>query len=141
MDERIQMHADMLFHRMLDQKAAIEKAKAEGRPAPTFAPLIEPAAGPDDSETAPAPLSPADHKSWMEKLQKLPAEERQAEEEAMKAELRAKAEFRLQGEDAVGGAQEPDGSGAHRRRAPGRLLLPWGRKPSGAEPRPEDQQR
>lgn len=39
-DEKIQMHADTLYHRMLDQEAAIEVAKAEGRPIPTFAPLM-----------------------------------------------------------------------------------------------------
>lgn len=40
-DERIQMHADRLYHRMLDQEAAIAKAKEEGRPVPAFGPLID----------------------------------------------------------------------------------------------------
>lgn len=39
-DEDIQMHADTLYHRMLDQEKAIEAAKAAGEPVPTFAPLI-----------------------------------------------------------------------------------------------------
>ena len=38
-EEDIQMRADELYHRMLDQEAAIEKAKEEGRPAPAFAPI------------------------------------------------------------------------------------------------------
>lgn len=40
-DERIQMHADRLYHRMLDQEAAIAKAKEEGQPIPQFGPLID----------------------------------------------------------------------------------------------------
>ncbi|KAG9230057.1 hypothetical protein BJ875DRAFT_168953 [Amylocarpus encephaloides] len=40
-DEQIQMHADTLYHRMLDQEKAVEEAKAEGRPVPTFPPLFE----------------------------------------------------------------------------------------------------
>lgn len=39
-DEKIQMHADRLYHRMLDQEAEIAKAKEEGRPVPDFGPLI-----------------------------------------------------------------------------------------------------
>ncbi|KAL3418539.1 autophagy protein [Phlyctema vagabunda] len=39
-DEKIQMHADTLYHRMLDQEKDIEKAKAEGRPIPSFPPLL-----------------------------------------------------------------------------------------------------
>ncbi|KAI9743637.1 MAG: hypothetical protein M1818_002953 [Claussenomyces sp. TS43310] len=39
-DEKIQMHADTLYHRMLDQEAAIEAAKAEGRSLPSFPPLL-----------------------------------------------------------------------------------------------------
>ncbi len=39
-DERIQMHADRLYHRMLDQEAAVTKAKEEGLPEPKFQSLI-----------------------------------------------------------------------------------------------------
>ena len=41
LDEDIQMHADMLYHRMLEQEAAAEEAKEQGLPAPVFAPLID----------------------------------------------------------------------------------------------------
>ena len=34
--ERIQMHADKLYHQMMDQEALIEKAKAEGKEPPKF---------------------------------------------------------------------------------------------------------
>lgn len=33
-DERIQMHADKLYHRMMDYEAAVEEAKAAGKPVP-----------------------------------------------------------------------------------------------------------
>ncbi|KAI0473953.1 hypothetical protein GGR56DRAFT_649766 [Xylariaceae sp. FL0804] len=39
-EEEIQMHADTLYHRMMAQEAEIAQAKEEGRPVPTFAPLI-----------------------------------------------------------------------------------------------------
>lgn len=42
------MHADTLYHRMLDQEAAIAEAKAQDLPPPTFEPLIS------SSDTAPA---------------------------------------------------------------------------------------
>ncbi|KAI4178134.1 MAG: hypothetical protein LQ346_007542 [Caloplaca aetnensis] len=47
-EEKIQMHADTLYHRMLDQEAAIAEAKAQDLPPPTFEPLIS------SSDTAPA---------------------------------------------------------------------------------------
>lgn len=34
------MHADTLYHRMLDHEAAVEQAKAEGRPVPVFEPVM-----------------------------------------------------------------------------------------------------
>ncbi|KAI9825899.1 MAG: hypothetical protein M1832_000840 [Thelocarpon impressellum] len=40
-DERIQMHADTLYHRMLAQERAVEAAEAAGQPAPSFPPLID----------------------------------------------------------------------------------------------------
>ncbi|CAK7220799.1 hypothetical protein SBRCBS47491_004311 [Sporothrix bragantina] len=110
MDERIQLHADTLYHRMLQQEAEIEKAKAEGRPAPAldFATNIAlPKAGvAAASPTAPAvPAAPAVpiendlsipedlRKQFAEKLAKLPAAERSAEEAALRAELVAHAEM------------------------------------------------
>ena len=40
-DERIQMHADKLFHEMLAREKAIAEAKEAGSEAPTFAPLMQ----------------------------------------------------------------------------------------------------
>ncbi|KAL8773227.1 MAG: hypothetical protein Q9209_001904 [Squamulea sp. 1 TL-2023] len=39
-DERIQMHADKLYHRMLDQERAVEEAKKSNLPIPEFPPLV-----------------------------------------------------------------------------------------------------
>ena len=39
-DERIQMHADTLYHRMLAQEKVVEEAKAAGLPAPEFPPIL-----------------------------------------------------------------------------------------------------
>lgn len=36
------MHADTLYHRMLDQEAAIAEAKAQNLPPPSFEPLLSP---------------------------------------------------------------------------------------------------
>ena len=41
-DEAIQMHADTLYHRMLDQEKAIKAAKEAGEPIPTFPPILGP---------------------------------------------------------------------------------------------------
>ena len=43
-DEAIQMHADKLYHHMLDQERLINAAKDQGLPEPTFAPVLQPQA-------------------------------------------------------------------------------------------------
>lgn len=107
------MHADALYHRMLDQEAEIEKCKAEGRSVPAFPSLFEnstykipvypPKAQPTAATAAagagtgepgkqdPYEPSQAIVESWQEKLANLPEPERMAEEEALRAEHRAKA--------------------------------------------------
>lgn len=47
------MHADTLYHRMLDQEKAIEEAKAAGLPTPSFAPIL-----PSRSSTSQIPPAP-----------------------------------------------------------------------------------
>lgn len=104
LDERIQVHADALYHRMLEQEAAVEKAKAEGRPVPAldFAANISlPKAGTSVTAAVASlppigsdPSIPEDlRKQWGEKLLKMPEAERPAEEAAMRAELAAHAEM------------------------------------------------
>lgn len=109
-DERVQIHADALYHRMLEQEAAVEKAKAEGKPVPAvdFANIALPKAagtpstGATSVTTAVKALPPIGsdtsipedlRKQWSEKLSKMPEAERPAEEAAMRAELAAHAEM------------------------------------------------
>lgn len=115
MDERIQMHADRLYHQMLDQEKAVEKAKEEGKPIPRFEPLIgkipvtaestpsAPAvdASPKAASTAPpavdpnspiAKLNPSIQKQIQEKLEGLSGIERELEEKALVAEVTASRE-------------------------------------------------
>lgn len=94
------MQADTLYHRMLDQEKAIEKAKEEGLPPPAFPPLLSPPkkvvntdnpTGKQDAveisdlrERIQAPLK--------KKLATLEGEERELTENAMKAEIAAGAQ-------------------------------------------------
>ncbi|KAK4105593.1 hypothetical protein N658DRAFT_492071 [Parathielavia hyrcaniae] len=100
-DEEIQMRADELFHRMLAQEREVEKAREEGRAVPVFKPLLEgktEVAGPAGAVTSPGAYEPSEAivASWKEKLAKLPPEDREAEEKALRAEHRAKAELAAQ---------------------------------------------
>lgn len=99
-DERIQMHADTLYHRMLDQEKAVEAAKAEGRPIPVFKPILTKPPNklkPDEAEEAPfegnklqpSDLNPRIQKALKKRLEDLPEMERELEERAIKAEIQA----------------------------------------------------
>lgn len=85
MDERVQMHADKLYHQMLEQEAAIEKAKAEGLPEPKFEPFV-----PKVSEDRVANMSEEAKKRYQDALAKVDEKEREAEAAAIQAELRSK---------------------------------------------------
>ncbi|RDW73284.1 putative autophagy protein [Coleophoma cylindrospora] len=82
-EERIQMHADTLYHRMLEQEKEIEAAKAEGKPIPQFPPLL--------SRSKPAAdglqMSAKSQAQLKERLRSMKPEERELEEAAAKAEL------------------------------------------------------
>ncbi|KAI1804708.1 hypothetical protein F4811DRAFT_518802 [Daldinia bambusicola] len=92
-EEEIQMHADTLYHRMLSQEAEITAAREEGRPIPKFPPLIprleqqKQARQPAEEEL----LTPEQQEILKSRLKKVPEEDRAAEEEAVRAEFRAKA--------------------------------------------------
>ncbi|RYP86126.1 hypothetical protein DL770_004960 [Monosporascus sp. CRB-9-2] len=101
-EEEIQLHADKLYHRMLEQEAEVEKAKAEGRPIPKFTSLIpprRPVAAAATTTTADMELTPEQQETLRARLEKVPEEDRAAEAEAIKGEWRAKAEVasRVQG--------------------------------------------
>lgn len=90
------MHADALYHRMLDQEKAIAAAKEAGLPPPTF----EPVAPRVPAVTIPALQKAAEEEliqpseemlqGWKKKLNELPPEERVAEEQALWADFRAR---------------------------------------------------
>lgn len=110
-DERVQMHADRLYHRMLDQEAAVAKAKEEGLPIPEFGPLIgkvkvtdapakasaekenspiAAAAEAQESSETPSPLlklTDSVQKQIKEKLEGMSGIERELEEKALIAEV------------------------------------------------------
>ncbi|KAF7938305.1 hypothetical protein BELL_0048g00160 [Botrytis elliptica] len=94
-DEQIQMHADTLYHRMIDQEKQIEEAKAEGRPVPIFPPLIS-KSRPGQSDSAQennklkaSDLSPKVQASFKKRLEGLNDDERLVEERAIQAEIEA----------------------------------------------------
>lgn len=92
-DERIQLHADKLYHQMLEQDAAVERAKKEGRPVPTFEPVIPKTMADAATEETIVRMSESAKKRAKDKLEKLSPEERAAEEAAIEAEMRSKVEM------------------------------------------------
>jgi hypothetical protein len=94
LDEKIQMHADTLYHRMLEQEKATEAAKAEGRPVPKFPPLLSSksknSVNPvDGGRLQASDLKPKVQEGFKKRLEGLTAEEREVEERAIKAEIQA----------------------------------------------------
>ncbi|KAK1636139.1 hypothetical protein BDP81DRAFT_321285 [Colletotrichum phormii] len=87
-EEDIQMHADQLYGRMIEQEQAMEAAKKEGLPAPKFDFSI-PTAAPAATAHTPRPDLET---SWKEKLEQLPESERAAEEAALRADFQANVE-------------------------------------------------
>lgn len=114
------MHADKLYHQLVEQEEAIDLAKKEGRPIPKFEPLKiqTPGVAREEEEKLPT-LTPELQKSWQEQLEKLPEEDRQAEEIALRAELKAKAEVA----EKVKGIWEEQAKEREVRRQEGRLTI------------------
>ncbi len=93
------MHADTLYHRMLDQEKEIEAAKAEGRPVPTFPPLLSnrpkfSAGSASIAAATPEKLRASDLSQSVQvglkkRLEGLSGEERELEERAINAEIAA----------------------------------------------------
>lgn len=78
------MHADKLFNRMLDHEKAVAKAKEEGRPVPVFESVVPKLPG-----QAAKPTEDVE-KTWRDNLSKLPEDEREAEEAALRADYQTK---------------------------------------------------
>ena len=85
-DEAIQMHADKLYHRMMDYEAAVDDAKAQGKPIPPLTSVFNP--------TRPAPtieeinLPPNLAKGLKVPLQELPPHEREVAARAILEETK-----------------------------------------------------
>lgn len=80
------MHADTLFQRMLQHETAVQKAKADGTPIPVFESVL-----PKPKGEIVRPNEELE-KQWKEKLDKLPEDERAAEEAALRADLQIKSD-------------------------------------------------
>lgn len=79
---------------MLEQEVAVEKAKKEGKPIPTFEPVIpKQVVNNAGAEDAAAEMSESAKKRVKDKLEKLAENEREAEQAAIQAELNSKAEM------------------------------------------------
>lgn len=106
-DEKIQMHADTLYHRMLAQEKAVEEAEKEGKEMPKFEPLLEKGGSsvtaaaaaaaaaakkeePEIPKTSPLSKLPLDIQAQIkEKLEGLSGIERELQEKALAAEVSA----------------------------------------------------
>ena len=110
-EERIQMHADKLYHEMLAREEAAEEAKQADQPAPTFQPLIEPetttaALGSDSAwararqraqevglSTNMSAYGPEKQKQIQERIKGLSDQKRELELHLIAAESRAQLEY------------------------------------------------
>jgi hypothetical protein len=104
-DEEIQMHADTLYHRMLDQEQAVEEAKAARLPVPTFPSIISSSTLQAQSRTQSKPAEHSSEKTSLpseiealkphikeqlkDRLEKLSPEEREVEQKALQMEIAA----------------------------------------------------
>ncbi|KAL2755105.1 hypothetical protein ACRALDRAFT_1082650 [Sodiomyces alcalophilus JCM 7366] len=85
-EEDIQMHADTMYQRVLEQEQAITDAKGQGRPLSDLQTVF-----PKPEATGMIEPGAELRKTWEEKLQSLPPEERASEEAALRADFQAKA--------------------------------------------------
>jgi hypothetical protein len=91
--ERIQMHADTLYHRMLSHEAAVKEAKEKGIPEPPYQSVFTPESE-QSSDFPPDPNNRYDkvpermlHRI-KKPLEKLTPEEQEVEVRALKGEMR-----------------------------------------------------
>ncbi|GAM38487.1 hypothetical protein TCE0_033f09244 [Talaromyces pinophilus] len=92
-EERIQMHADKLYHQMLDYENRVAEARAAGQEPPPITSLFNPDAkpvSPSDQKVIPGVEQLPEGIKLPEKLDKLSPHERELEIQSMKAELEQK---------------------------------------------------
>ena len=123
-EERIQMHADKLYHRMMDYEAAVDRAKRNGSPIPPLSSVFE-ASKPSPSVQQLAELEPALVEKKIRQLQlqqgleELPPHEREL---AVRAALQEAKMTYLYSEEMKGYAREMDGKRKERQRRLSRLV-------------------
>lgn len=101
-DEQIQLHADTLYHRMIDQEKQIEEAKEKGLPVPSFPPILSSrktgsAISPntslvpslDENKVKASDLPEKVQAGFKKRLEGLSDEQRVVEESVIKAEIQA----------------------------------------------------
>lgn len=106
-DEQIQMHADTLYHRMLERERVVAEAKAAGLPVPIFPDILSSSATSTPSQTLPTPtagsspedprplppdlegLKPKVKAQLRDRMKDLSPEERALEEKALSMEIAA----------------------------------------------------
>jgi len=95
-DEKLQMHADKLYQRMMQQEADMESAEKEGRPKAAFESLLADRRAssvnpvPADAETDLwSQIKPESRREYEKKLAELPPEQQEFERMALLGELKA----------------------------------------------------
>lgn len=94
MDERIQLHADKLYHQWVAQDEAAAQAKKEGKPVPKFEREV-PQQMIDDAVAGanPVEMSESAKKRLQDRLEQMDERERATEKAAVEAEMRSKKEM------------------------------------------------
>lgn len=131
-DERIQMHADKLYTRMLEQEKAVEAAKKAGQPLPTFPSILSPQSILATSSTpkaTPIPQKPEARRSdgaialennlkaKLDKIEDL--EEREVEKRAIEGDMRVNEELAKH----VGTIRDRQAAERQRRKEEGKLSM------------------
>jgi len=98
-EERIQMHADRLYQRLIEQERLREEARKEGRPVPEFEPVLNPQSV-GAAAAMQSPVDPFDvsdlpkryHEEYLKDVKGKSPQEAVVWKEALKAEIRQKKE-------------------------------------------------
>ncbi|PKS09853.1 hypothetical protein jhhlp_004476 [Lomentospora prolificans] len=113
LEEDIQLHADTLYQRMIEHEEVAAKARQSGQPVPAFQ-IIPPRI----ISNTPAP-SEAVTNVWKDQLEKLPEDERVAEEAALRADYLA----RLTTAEKVKALRDKDDAERRKRKEEGKATM------------------
>lgn len=118
-EERVQMHSDRLYQKMIAQEKARDEARKEGLEPPSFEPILSPAsvhAAMEPRKQAPAdasidPFDPSDippkyHPAFYEETKNKSPEEAQIWKESLKQEIKHRTEYAIKYKEAMELEQE-----------------------------------